>query len=250
MLECFFDDSGSHQPSRVMVWGGLIGESWQWEQLRSSWSKRLADPLPGKPPLKKFSLSRCAAAEATSEFAFYKPAERDALRYEFRQLIVDSGLYAVSCSVSVPDWDELVQGAARAFFGTASEVAMGGCIRVALEYAETWSHQEVRLTFDEGQATEGLRGQVARVKSSYLGTPNLVDIDFQPVISTLELQAADTIATETYWNAGDWLKDGSTEFRPHFASLLRSISANGYILDRDEIQSNLRRFEAGMAETN
>src|SRR5947209_3862900 len=88
LLRAYFDDSGTHGNSEVVVMGGLIGTVEQWDRFEAAWAAKLACPLEGKPPLKKgFHLSACNARDG--EFSHYSDAEQDALIHAFRQIIID-----------------------------------------------------------------------------------------------------------------------------------------------------------------
>ena len=244
MLECYFDDSGTHDGAPALVWGGIVGTSEQITDLSETWRALLRRPLPGKPPLRQFHLAQCAISEG--EFAHYTPAERDAVRFEFRQIMANAGVEGVGFAVSRRDWDDLIQGAAREYFGSAEEVSMGGCIRFGLEHAAARDEDRVSLTFDIGRRTPELQAQTERVLANYEGPAQLDRIDFLPVIEMPPLQAADTIATESYWYACDWLQDARAAFRPHFRNLMENINAARFMMDRDEIQQNLGRFNLGL----
>ena len=59
VLGAFFDDSGTHDDSSLVVIGGLLGTEEQWDAFEAAWTTRLANPLSDKPPLKQFHLSAC-----------------------------------------------------------------------------------------------------------------------------------------------------------------------------------------------
>src|ERR1700722_10252329 len=111
MLRAYFDDSGTHSDSDITVMGGLIGTVDQWEKFEHDWSPKLAEPLPGKPPLKMFHLSHCNAGRG--EFSNYGNAEQDAVTHDFRKIIIDAKRTSTASAVDRKAWDELVVGQVR-----------------------------------------------------------------------------------------------------------------------------------------
>jgi len=128
MLRAYFDDSGTHGNSEVVVMGGLIGSVEQWERFEHAWAAKLADPLPGygKPPLRMFHLSTCNAGG--SEFADYRDAEQDAVIHDFRQIIIDAGLTSTASAIDRKAWDELITGNYRKVMDEPLSACFVNCI--------------------------------------------------------------------------------------------------------------------------
>jgi hypothetical protein len=243
MLECYFDDSGTHGGSPVVTWGGLFGTTAQWDYLDKRWRALLADPLPeaGKPPLGQFHLSHCAALDG--EFANYNRAESDRVRYLFRRIIADSKVESYAYSVSTRDYDELVRGRARRYFGSAEKLAITGCLAKALVRANQRREDFVSVTFDSGRMTPEIRAHADYVQKEYEGPSVLISICSMPVASLSALQAADTIATESFWNAKARLNNGDADYSAHLLSLLREIDViRGYIMEREHIKALLKKY--------
>jgi hypothetical protein len=97
MLRAYFDDSGSHPDSEVVVVGGLIGNPAQWDEFERKWAALLAAPLPGKPPLKRFHLSACNAQD--KEFSGYNETECDAITHDFRQILIETRVISTASSI-------------------------------------------------------------------------------------------------------------------------------------------------------
>jgi len=105
----FFDDSGTHPESALVVLGGLLGTEAQWDQFHAEWSALVARPLPEKPALKKgFHLAHCRARDG--EFSDYSVPEKDRVEYLFRQVIFGTGLVTLAVAVDKLAWNELVRG--------------------------------------------------------------------------------------------------------------------------------------------
>lgn len=241
MLECYFDDSGTHKDSPIVTWGGLMGTSEQWSELDRRWRALLAEPLPGKPPLKQFHLSHCAALEG--EFRDYKRAESDRVRYLFREIIVDSKLESYAYSVSVPDYEELVRGKMRSFFGSAEKLAIMGCLTQSLIRANERREEFVSVMFDRGRWTPFLDAWAREVQKQYKGDSVLISIASMPVACLTPLQSADTTATESWWYAMAQVRGQTREFSAHLASMLGKMDVmEGFIMDREHIKKLVREY--------
>jgi hypothetical protein len=248
LFRAYFDDSGTHAGSPVVVLGGLIGLDTQWEPLSLKWRTKLAVPLPGKLRLGKFHLSACMAA--TDEFRDYKPVEREALAGEFRDLIIEAGLGSTASAVDRVAWDELVVGPVRQMLGSALQPCFLHCIDRAMEYAKAWGEKgdRITVTFDKGVESDELRSLIAK----YLwNQPEVASVTFERVEQFPPLQAADVVATESYWQAAHWLGGNTGNVRLPFEYYLKNMRAEGLIFDRQAILDELnRRDTRGFLKTS
>jgi hypothetical protein len=244
MLAAYFDDSGTHGDSKLVVWGGFIGTAEQWCDFDKAWRTKLARPLPGKPRLAKFGLADCVGHHG--EFTGYSTAESDLLQNECRELIVQAGVIGLAYSVERESWDRLVQGAAREFFGGDAESAcFSACFNGAVERAVELFPKDQMLSvhFDRGRKSPKLDALIDRVKKRYQGSPAIVNMSYDRVIDCSPLQAADIIATENYWHASS-VTTGifDTQPRPHFSHFLQRVKmAHGYLMQEPEVRSTLRK---------
>ncbi|WP_198040447.1 hypothetical protein [Sphingopyxis sp. QXT-31] len=216
----------------------MIGTESAFSKLDNAWRKMLAEPLPGKPALRKFSLGDCRSAQG--EFKDYRPVERDALRYEVRQIIAAADLHSIAYCIPIATYDRIIRGRVRKAYGPPDGVAFASCADYALQVAETLRGSPIACIFDQGQErpwlTAFLRAAEERASAKGITT----SYSFGAVIDHCGLQAADTIATEHYWqykrNAGADVPVSD----PHFDSLLRHNKPAGWILHEADLQ-RLRR---------
>lgn len=236
MLTAYFDDSGTHPRSDIVVVGGLIGTDAQWAQLAARWNAKLAEPLPGKPPLAAFHLSHCQ--NAWEEFSNYTRPESDAITNDFREIIGECGLISTASAVDVTAWNQLIVGTLREEHGEALEVCAKNCLLSALKIAADHPHgDKVAVIFDQGIWTPKLQKAVAPL-TYHLGRPHIASLRAEHVKSTPGLQAADMAATENYWHAKAVREAGiKTPPRPHLQRYLQILSAEAFLLDRPIIQA-------------
>jgi hypothetical protein len=234
MLKAYFDDSGTHSTSAVVVIGGLIGTGTQWEYFERSWVEELKCPLPGKSPLKKFHLSVCNAGEG--EFSDYSRAERDRVIHDFRHIIQDARLISVAAAVDREAYDQFVTGENRNILGDALQPCFENCLWETNKIAQ--AHPEgstIWVVFDKGIYSPTLK-TIADEATYPLGNPRFVSITFGSVEEILPLQGADITATESNWAAQDWIKLGpDAKPRAHLADYLKHIPGMGQILSREKI---------------
>jgi len=244
MLAAYFDDSGTHDGSKLVVWGGFIGTAEQWSGFDKAWRTKLARPLPSKSRLTKFGLADCEGHHG--EFAGYSTAQSDLLQNECRELIVQAGVIGLAYAVERECWDRLVQGAAREFFGGDAEAAcFSACFNGAVERAARFFPDDLMLSvhFDRGRKSPKLDTLIDRATKSYRGSPAIVNLSYNRVIDFTPLQAADIIATENYWHASSVIAgNDDAKPRPHFFHFLQRVKAtNGYLAQEQEILDTLKK---------
>ena len=93
MLTTYFDDSGTHDDSDVVIIAGLSGNQYQWEAFENAWRAKLENPSPGKPPLSRFHMYECQ--NALNEFAGWGRTATEFLAHELGQIIIRNGLWPV-----------------------------------------------------------------------------------------------------------------------------------------------------------
>jgi len=242
MLKGYFDDSGTHADSDVVVVGGLIGTVAQWQAFEADWLAKLAEPLPGKPPLKSFHLSPCKAGKG--EFEGYSLAERDAVRHDFRQILIKHKLIATASALDKRAWDELVHGGIRELFGEAVNIPVENCMLEAIKIAERHPEgDKIAVVFDRGIWTK----QIKRITDEFtysLGRPRVMTVTFMRVEDSTALQGADIVATENYWYATDFIKtNGNPDPHAHMKHFLGNMFAEGLMVTREAIAANLPEIE-------
>lgn len=242
MLKAYFDDSGTHSDSPVVVVGGLLGLTDDWEKLESEWCTKLASPLPGKPPLEAFHLSHCVGHH--EEFKDYTFAESEALRHDFRQIILRSNLFQLSLAISRVDWDDLVVPPYRDHMGTAEEGCLLKFIDRSMQIVRQAKNPNLKIAYiyDFGRETDEINELVKIFKNHADDYPEFASFSFGKVAYMPPLQAADTIANENYRAVQSWIADGSLEnVGPHFQELLGNMAGEGMVLDREAIQTEIDR---------
>jgi hypothetical protein len=101
MLTAYFDDSGSHADSDVVLWNGLFGNQHQWRFFGELWAAKLQAPSPGKDPLKRFHMYDCQYGEG--EFLGWSRTAREFLIHELGGIILKCGLYSNGAAISRRD---------------------------------------------------------------------------------------------------------------------------------------------------
>ena len=226
MLTAYFDDSGTHRDSKIVLYGGLIGlDEKNWRAFDTAWKAKLADPLPqvSKPPLRRFHMTDCMARDG--EFSGYSEPERNAVIHDFRQIILDSGLYGYACAVHLPDWDQIV--GSRSLNGLKAPEFY--CMSRVIQWSTSpniLGPQKLALVFDDIRekraVNERLFAMYHEARNLNVGREAISSISFLSSEQYVGLQGADMVAWETYNHARNWLQDRSAPTRPHLTPLAES----------------------------
>ena len=223
-------------PDRPRFVAGQIGIDDQWDAFDTKWRALLAEPLPGKPRIKAFHLYDCQ--NRIGEFKGYSRAEADAVTHDFRRIITGTQLLSVAFVIDGLAWDALVTGPRRVWLGNAEQQYFVGCIDRALALARAMlGDNRIALMFDQGRRTDTLEQIIQLHKLRSEMHPELSSITFGKVAEYTPLQAADYIATETFWYAQKWLKlKNRAKARAHFADYMKNTFAGeGNFMDRETL---------------
>lgn len=246
-LGAFFDDAGTHDDARVVCWGGFIGTSDQWAKLDRDWKARLDNPVPqdNKPALARFHLSPCKARKG--DYLGYSEANSDSLRYDFREIISQSGVVGISFAIDRVAYNLIVPVNAREFLGDAEQVCFGACFNGAYQQARQHYAREkkMHLFFDDvanAKRREKLGATAARVEQEEGSRPKIASATWADMTETRPLQAADTLATENAWFAQDYLRDEKAKPSAHLQHMLRSVDCLGNLMRDEEIRRYVRKY--------
>lgn len=222
MLTGYFDDTGTHDNSPLIGFAGLIGNEEIWHLFEASWHEKLQRPLPGKPLLERFHMADCMARQG--EFQGYSVPERDAVVYDFRQIIIASGVWGYAVGVSRPDWDELVKPSPIVgWFGDAESFCFRDCVSKMCGFVAELSpaDKDLSLAFDKrphrAEINEYVIRQVQEIQqfTQRPASANLLGVSFLDSTGSLPLQGADMFAWEFFTHCKRLLASDDNTPRPH-----------------------------------
>jgi hypothetical protein len=256
VLYAYFDDSGTHASSEIVLVGGIFGSPNQMDLLSERWAKKLADPSPGKPPLKRFHMTDCEAADG--EFLGWSRTATDYLVHELGDIILKSGVWGFAAAIERRPYEELVIGDLRRACGDAETFCYIECFNQVRKWAyEFTGDRKIAMIFDSRPPDKQI--DVRKINEVYGQTkefrslPDFVSLDFLSSTKIVPLQAADMIAWEFYQDALDTLRGRKLEDgyrRKQIERLVKGGRLRSEILDRNAIEKMAPRdFDKDMLAT-
>jgi hypothetical protein len=197
MYSAYFDESGTHQQSKVMVICGMVSTVEQWSHFTREWNDLLVE-FEIVPPfhMKLYTPS-------VGQFSKWKGVET--VRKEFLSravgIILRRVQYSVSVSLSLPDYDRVIAPDPKAsrFFGSAYAMS----IYQSLYLLDLWwgkypGTPKIPCIFDRGHSNSS---EVLRIVNKYSGDPRmekkaLSSVSFVSDDDHSPLQAADLVVWE------------------------------------------------------
>lgn len=218
MLECYLDDSGTHDNSKVIVWGGVSGDKNAFHLFNSAWEETLNDPCDGlKPPIKAFH--SYDLARGINEFKGYNQAERDRTRRNFRKVILDCSLTWISYGISLAGWEIGTKDHQEAKYFNPEGFVFGNIVKAICRSAKEHG-DPISFQFDLGRQNADLESNLKPALFAADVEDHFVNFGFSNVGTIMGLQGADLVAHETYQYFTEYLKDENTDPNPHLKRLM------------------------------
>jgi hypothetical protein len=220
MLECYLDDAGTHDSSKVIVWAGVAGDHHFFDELEALWKARLQNPFDNKPPIKAFHSWDLSAG--TGEFTGYNQAERDATRLNFRKIITDLKLTFITNGISVNAWKKFATPHPLGKVCTAESFIFSYIVKYVCHSAKEHG-DPISFQFDKGRLSPEIISSIKPgLDAADIGDLH-VSYGFSSVKLNAGLQAADLVAHETCRYYKQFLENPNAKPDAHLQRLIEGV---------------------------
>ena len=202
MIEAYFDDSGTHRGSKVILWAGVFGRPEQWASLNKEWRAKLDDPSPSTPakaPLKRFHSSDCF--NSTGEFERWTRTETDHLVHELIQIVLKHLVWGLAVVVWRPEFDEIVPADKRFVTGDAEGFSLRMAYIMTLQWAQQYTKDREIGFLSDNRPERAIDAKFVSnvIRESPLNKVfSVKDVNFGTSSDVIPLQVADLFAWEAY----------------------------------------------------
>jgi hypothetical protein len=236
VITAYFDDTGTHVGSPVVGFGGLFGDAGAWKDFDERWRAKLQAPLRGKDALRRFHMADCMARE--DEFRGYSEGERDAIIHDFRQIIIESGVWGYAMLASQADWAEVVPNEYQQIIGDAEAYCFRDVVGRMIGFIDRHSADaDLALVFDNRPEKEESNNAIYRQFQGLAVRTQLAGIFFLENRKFSPLQGADMWAWEVFNQASASIREGrAVDPRPHAKQYHESGRFEAHWCDRTSIQ--------------
>jgi len=226
MLVGYFDDSGSHTESEVIVIGGFVATSLEWLGFESQWEAALKEFEIGMFRMSKWS-NRAPPFDWPDE-------KRHACLARLINIIADRSLMSFGVALPMASYGKLLSPLAQQSispYGLAAEFVFGA---VAEEIRD--ADAKVAYIFESGSpGSSGMKEafdksmSVPSIKKEF----HLASLTFLDKRNVLQLQAADIVAYEIY---REFSRPSATKWRKPLQELIKRISRQWFTATDESIR--------------
>jgi Protein of unknown function (DUF3800) len=232
LLKAFFDDSGTHDRSDVVVMGGVIAPDESRAALEPKWQDVL-----DKFGIEKMHMSHCE--RRWGEFKHKERVERDEIIERFSDLICETGGRLLASAVSRKVWDSVTAKVPTLglAFKEPIDFLFNTCMRRALESRRVSADgpEQVEVIFDtRDKNIRFWRDLASRYERNF--PSRLVGYSFGQMANSKPLQAADMVAYEAFVHQCRFEKTGENfSHRPNMVKLMSSLAVWAGFYDEDNL---------------
>lgn len=245
VIYAYFDPSGSHDQSKILAFGGLIGFPDDWEKCTTAWMLVLQ-----KYDLKEFHAVDCV--NHTGEFADRSFAERLTILGAFIDALTEMNLMHIASVLLMDDWRALSPEDQDTLERSPWHFAFHCAIQQTIRWSRKMSVTE-RVGFLLDVESPAITGKALEVFRSYKESPtwrdNLAGLAFDSSVNVWQLQAADLFAFGAYRMVRDehfGTKERFPFVKP-FERLISRFAIAGGIYDKEALKNLLVNMRSGAA---
>ncbi|MGV9006819.1 MAG: DUF3800 domain-containing protein [Brevundimonas sp.] len=233
VLRAYFDDSGTHAESPVVVMAGLMAHEDSWSEIEADWAAALAEF--GLPDM---HMSHCENAQKA--FSGWSRDRRDLAVVRFRSIILKHSALMVVATLARTVWDEAlaIRPEMITVFDNPLDYCFNSCIGKVARTRRTDAKQMEPLvvTFDSReQSLDNWRGLAAGYKHNF--PEKIAGFAFGSMKDVLPLQAADMVAYEAFVYECERQRLGheTTNPRSNFVALFGGLQHEGGYYTPDQL---------------
>ncbi len=246
MLRAYFDDSGTHEGSRVVAMGGFVAREGQWEQYDREWRELLT----------KHGISYLRMADLESSHGNFEGWGEEKKKPLIRDVIGQVrkwAKYAVSGLVVAQDYEQAVPEWARqsAAFGDAYNFCFQMCVGQSMQYVEHLNppmpeRDQIAFVFEQESKHEGVtRANYTLIKEFRDPKDRMGAFGFGTKQRFLPLQIADFFAYESYKHLENLVGESGRKIRYPLRVLAEyGIDIEAHYFGREKLEALVADYDA------
>lgn len=218
LLKAYFDESGTHAGSPIVLIAGLIAPIETWIDIEREWNENLATSR--VPYFHAYECDAGVGAFANTERVF-----RDALRIGLAKVIAKYSPEPVIAGIEKEDWERLQPIVARSALRESYGHPCAWCFEYCMQQVVTWSYEQadgepVAIILASQDEYKTLANDIY---AAHLVSPaHDYPLAFAAAKLTPAIQAADFVAYEAYKNFVRQKNNPNAPYRPQFEILLNA----------------------------
>jgi hypothetical protein len=238
MIRTYFDDSGTHEGSGLVLIAGIMGTEGRMDGLDRTWRWHLEAPLCGrKGRIKRFHAYDCY--QSINDFVGWTRTETDYFRHQLREVIIQSGVSAYGIACLRRDYEDLIAGDLRSVLGDPEGFCINQCVVRSLAWVKANTF-DPKVTFIFDNRPSPVRRYAGTVYDAFAQAhkppPELTGYAFLSSMDVRPLQAADLIAWELYQFAKSVLVAGrNAQAHQEILHLQKKMDFSAQVATRDAI---------------